>query len=191
MRDDTASLAGRLSPEARRLYARLTRWWLTRGEWLWTRRDLHQRVKSASYYRRVAELDPPLAELLAAGLLRRWSNLGLSRVRRGPAYAYVRPEGRAGRRRGRLIVPHAAPMPVNPLAQADPLIWRIEAMCRQFTAANGVFLAPARPDRPAVAGCCPSCGEALPEEAEGWCTLCVNALIAARSRVSRRSTRPG
>ena len=187
---NTVQRAAMLSPEAKRLYQRLTRWWLTKGEWLWSQRDLHQRVKSGQYYRRVAELDAHLAELLAAGLLRRWPAYPLNRIKRGPEYAYVAPQGRGGRGR-RPIMPHAAPAPPSAPVGADPLAWRVASMRRQCAAAGRLFLAPARPDQPLTAGLCQSCGEGLSANGERWCSLCLNALIAVRDQAKERSTRPG
>lgn len=179
---DTAQRATQLSPEAKRLYQRLTRWWLTTGEWLWSRRDLHQRVKSGQYYRRVAELDAHLAELLAVGLIARRRSYSTSRIKRSPEYAYVRPQGRGGRGL-RPIVPHAPLAPPSAPVQTDPLAWRIASMQRQYVAAGRLFLAPARPDQPLTAGHCQSCGESLQAGEERWCNLCLNALIAARGKV--------
>jgi len=146
---------------------------------LWSRRDLHQRIKSASHYRRVAELDAHLAELLAAGLLRPWRSYSLNRIKRGPQYAYVAPQGRGGRGR-RPIIPHAAPAPPSAPVDAAPLAWRVASMQRQYAAAGRRFLAPARPDQPLTAGHCQSCGEGLRADEERWCTLCLNALMVMR-----------
>ncbi len=107
MASDTAQRTARLSPEAQRLYRRLLWWWLTTGEWLWTRRDLYQRVKSGPHYRRVAELDARLVELRAAGVIRRWDQRGLAQSRAVIAYALVTPQPHHGKLPGRPRLPYA------------------------------------------------------------------------------------
>ena len=107
MKSDTAQRAAQLSPEARNLYRRLVWWWILYGEYLWTKRDLHQKMKTGPHFRRVAELDERLSELQAAGLIRRWDQRPIGNHRVIIAYALVAPQSNNGKLRGRPRLPYA------------------------------------------------------------------------------------
>ena len=189
MRDITARQAG-LSPEARRLYHRLLHWWLTRREWLWSRRDIHQRLRSGTRYRRVADLDAPIAELRKTGLIRPWSWHGLIERERGPMYALVQPRPRHGRQPGKIPAPHAAPpgeaAPPRRLSAEEEVAWRAASLLRQFLAAGRVFPTAARPDRPPVPGGCAICGEPLGTPGQPSCALCLRAIRKATADAHSR-----
>ncbi len=193
---DTAERLVPLSDKARTIYKRLLVWWLNGEGSIWSRRDLHQRLKSGRRFPHVADLDAPLAELVAAGLVRpwRWLEVGRRRHRAGPHYALVEPRHRRSRRPGGVPAPPAAPpaLTAPPVEQpaatphdvppptrdtderADPLSWRVEAMWRQIVAAGRLVPVMARPGVPIGPGRCRSCGEALADAAEGRCRDCVS-----------------
>jgi hypothetical protein len=177
---DTVTKQTTLSPDAQRLYWRLMRWWLTRGEWLWSRRDIHQRLRSGTRYRRVADLDAPIGELLRAGVLRHWSWQGLVRRERSPWYALVEPQPKRGRLRWSIPAPPAAPLQdagqPHRLSDTEEVAWRVASFSRQYHAAGRVIPAPARPDRILVDGCCVSCGE---PSGQPVCSLCERAMQEA------------
>ncbi len=198
---DTAERLAPLTNEARTIYRRLVWWWLTGEGWLWSRRDLHQRLKSGGRFPRVADLDAPLAELVAAGLVRSWTLPAIGRYRSGPRYALVEPQHRRSRRPGRVPAPPAAPPvevppathdaapspPPNTEGQTDPLAWRVEAMWRQITAAGGLVPVMARPGAPSAPGRCRSCGDVLTETAERHCPHCVRAMLTVADLWRRRA----
>ncbi len=159
---DTAERLAPLTNEARTIYRRLVWWWLTGEGASWSRRELHQRLKSGGRFPHVADLDAPLDELVAAGLVRPWHMPTIGRRREVRHYALVEPQHRGSRRPGRVPTPPAAPPVEHPAAtqadappptrdtdeRADPLGWRVEAMWRQIVAAGRLVPVMARPGAP-------------------------------------------
>ncbi len=205
---DTAERLANLSAEAKTIYKRLLVWWLDGEGFVWSRRDLHQRLKSGGRFPRAVDLDAPLAELVTAGLVRPWTLPAIGRYRSGPRYALIEPQHRRGRRPGRVPTPPAAPPaptgpPVDKAAAmlaaaplpvqdtdrpADPLGWRVEAMWQQIVAAGRIVPVMARPRVPSAPGRCRSCGDALADGTERHCRHCVRAMLAVADLWRRRST---
>ncbi len=199
---DTAERLAPLTNEARTIYRRLVWWWLTGEGASWSRRELHQRLKSGGRFPHVADLDGPLDELVAAGLVRPWHMPTIGRRREVRHYALVEPQHRRGRRPGRVPAPSAAPPvevppathdaapspPPNTEGQTDPLAWRVEAMWRQITAAGGLVPVMARPGLRARPGQCRSCGDPLAGSPEGHCDDCTRAMLAVLGMWQGRST---
>lgn len=101
-----------LSDDARRIYRHLLVRWLTVGETVWTRRHIHQDMKGAARFRRIAGLCDPLAELIQGGLLVAVDTESYPK-QRSPLYALAQPflphDGRLLLRRTRVIP--APPLP--------------------------------------------------------------------------------
>lgn len=188
---DTATRLSGLSTDAQRLCWRLMHWWLTRGEWLWSRRDIHQRIRSGTRYRRVTDLDAPIGELLHAGVIRRWSWSGLVKRKHGPWFALVEPQPRCGRLRWPIPAPLIAPPGESNqprrLSDDEEVTWRVISFSRQFHAAGRIIPASARPDRMPVDDCCVSCGEPRDPSDQPVCPLCKRAMQKAIAEAHSRA----
>lgn len=194
-----------LSDDARRIYRHLLLCWLTVGETMWSRRHIHQDLKGARRFRRMAGLEPPLAELINAGLLA-YSEAGPQLGLRSPRYALTEPYLLQGQRPPRRFSAVLAPaLPVSrrkvpsPLSSAIPtettqaithaeeIAWRVDTLWDRARRTGRLESFLVR-EVPATNTGCPWCGGVLGPGDDRHCGYCLEALriVLARYQAARR-----